>query len=143
MNLEVIIAITGKAGLFKVKSQGKNAVIVENISDKKRMPITARHQANTLEEIGIYTDEDTKPLSEIFDSIAIKENAKQSISHKTAKNELIVYFLEILPNFDEERVYISDIKKVIQWYNTLQTAGLIELPKVDKKISKKTKLVKK
>ena len=137
MNLEGIIAITGKAGLFKVKSQGKNAVIVENISDKKRMPITARHQANTLEEIGIYTDEDTKPLSEIFDSIAIKENAKQSISHKTAKNELIVYFLEILPNFDEERVYISDIKKVIQWYNTLQTAGLIELPKVDKKISKK------
>jgi hypothetical protein len=137
MNLEGIIAITGKAGLFKVKSQGKNAVIVENISDKKRMPITDRHQANTLEEIGIYTDEDTKPLSEIFDSIAIKENAKQSISHKTAKNELIIYFLEILPNFDEERVYISDIKKVIQWYNTLQTAGLIELPKADKKTSKK------
>ena len=137
MNLEGIIAITEKTGLFKVISQGNNAVIVENLADKKRMPITVRHQANTLDEIGIYTFEDTKPLSEIFDIIAKKENAKQGISHKVDKKELIKYFEEILPNYDVERVYISDIKKVIQWYNALQTADLIELPQAEKKTTRK------
>lgn len=137
MNLEGIIAITGKAGLFKVISQGKNAVIVESLADKRRMPITARHHANTLEDIGIYTYEDTKPLSEIFDNIAKKENAKQCISHKSSKEELLAYFTEVLPEFDEDRVYISDIKKVIQWYNRMQTSGLIELPKKEKKSGKK------
>ena len=143
MNLEGIIAITGKAGLFKVISQGNNAVIVESLTDKKRMPITARYQANTLEEIGIYTLEDTTPLSEIFDTISKKENAKQSIDHKVSKEELIKYFEEILPNYDEKRVYISDIKKVIQWYNALQTAGLIELPKAEKKTPKKKETTEK
>ena len=143
MNLEGIIAITGKAGLFKVISQGNNAVIVESLTDKKRMPITARYQANTLEEIGIYTLEDTTPLSEIFDTISKKENAKQSIGHKVSKEELIKYYEEILPNYDEERVYISDIKKVIQWYNALQTAGLIELPKEEKKTPKKKETTEK
>lgn len=143
MNLEGFIAITGKAGLFKVISQGKNAVIVESLADKKRMPITARHNANTLEDIGIYTYEDTKPLSEIFDTIAKKENAKQCISHKSSKEELLAYFSEILPEFDEERVYISDIKKVMQWYNSMQTAGLIELPKKEKKSVKKKSVAKK
>ena len=137
MNLEGIIAITGKTGLFKVISQGNNAVIVENLADKKRIPITARHQANTLDEIGIYTYDDTKPLSDIFDDIAKKENEKQSISHKVSEEKLTTYFTEIVPDYDTERVYISDIKKVIQWYNSLQNAGLIELPKAVKKNSKK------
>ena len=137
MNLEGIISITGKTGLFKVVSQANNAVIVENLADKKRMPITARYQANSLNEIGIYTFEDTKPLSEIFDIIAKKENAEQGISHKVDKEELIKYFEEILPNYDVEKVYISDMKKVIQWYNAMQTAGLIELPQAKKKTTKK------
>ena len=137
MNLEGIIAVTGKPGLFKIISQGKNAVILENLMDKKRMPLTARHQAITLDEIGIYTYDDTKPLSDIFDIITKKENAKQSISHKADKEELIKYFEEILPNYDVERVYISDIKKVIQWYNALQTADLIELPQAEKKTTRK------
>jgi len=137
MNLEGIISITGKTGLFKLVSKVNNTVIVENLADKKRMPITARYQANTLNEIGIYTFEDTKPLSEIFDIIAKKENAKQGISHKVDKEELIKYFEEILPNYDVEKVYISDMKKVIQWYNAMQTAGLIELPQAKKKTTKK------
>ena len=137
MNLEGIISITGKTGLFKVVSQANNAVIVENLADKKRMPITARYQANSLNEIGIYTFEDTKPLSEIFDIIAKKENAEQGISHKVDKEELIKYFEEILPNYDVEKVYISDMRKVIQWYNAMQTAGLIELPQDEKKTTKK------
>mgnify|MGYP001313002592 CR=1 FL=1 len=143
MNLEGIISITGKSGLFKVISQGNNVVIVENLTDKKRMPITARYQANSLNEIGIYTLENTSPLSDIFDIIAKKENAKQSISHRADKEDLIQYFEEILPNYDVERVYISDIKKVIQWYNALQTAGLIELPQAEKKTTRKKSITEK
>jgi len=143
MNLEGIISITGKSGLFKVISQGNNVVIVENLTDKKRMPITARYQANSLNEIGIYTLENTSPLSDIFDIIAKKENAKQSISHRANKKDLIQYFEEILPNYDVERVYISDIKKVIQWYNAMQTAGLIELPQAEKKTTRKKSITEK
>ena len=143
MNLEGIISITGKPSLFKIISQGNNVVIVENLEDKKRMPMTARYQANSLDEIGIYTIEDTTPLSNIFDIIAKKENAKQSISHKADKEDLIKYFEDILPNYDVERVYISDIKKVIQWYNTMQAAGLIKLAQAEKKTTRKKAITKK
>ena len=138
MNLEGIINVAGKPGLYKVVSQAKNTVIVESLTDKKRSPLYSNNQANTLEEIGIYTYDDTKPLSEIFDNIAKKEDFKQAISHKSSPNELNTYFREILTDYDEERVYISDIKKVIQWYNALQKSGLIELPKEKKKFAKKT-----
>ena len=143
MNLEGIISITGKPGLFKIISQGNNVVIVENLEDKKRIPMTARYQSNSLDEIGIYTIEDTAPLSNIFDIIAKKENAKQSISHKADKEDLIKYFEDILPNYDIERVYISDIKKVIQWYNTMQAAGLIKLAQAEKKTTRKKAITKK
>ena len=138
MNLEGIINVTGKAGLYKVVSQGKNTVIVESFTDGKKTPLYSHNQANMLEEIGVYTYDDTKPLSEVFNDIAKKEDCKQAISHKSSTNELNTYFREILTDYDEERVYISDIKKVIQWYNVLQKAGLIELPKEKKKVAKKT-----
>ena len=129
MNLEGIINISGEPGLYKVISQRNNTVIVESIIDGKKIPLHSNSQANMLEEIGIYTYDDTKPLSEIFDDIAIKENKKQTISHKSSANQLTDYFREILSDYDEERVYISDIKKVIQWYNIMQEHGLIKLPK--------------
>ena len=138
MNLEGIINVAGKPGLYKVVSKGNNTVIVESFTDGKKSPLYSDNQANMLEEIGIYTYDDTKPLSEIFDDIAKKEDCKQAISHKSSTNELNTYFREILTDYDEERVYISDIKKVIQWYNALQKAGLIELPKEKKKVAKKT-----
>ena len=137
MNLEEIINIAGKPGLYKVVSKGKNSVIVESLTDGKRGPLYSNNQANMLEEIGIYTYNDTKPLSEIFDEIAKKENYKQSISHKSSKDDLTNYFREILTDYDEERVYISDIKKVFQWYNIMQTNGLIELPKKENKAAVK------
>ena len=129
MNLEGIINISGEPGLYKVISQRNNTVIVESIINGKKIPLHSNSQANMLEEIGIYTYDDTKPLSEIFDDIAIKENKKQTISHKSSANQLTDYFREILSDYDEERVYISDIKKVIQWYNIMQEHGLIKLPK--------------
>ena len=146
MNLEGIINVAGKPGLYKVVSQGKNTVIVESLTDGKKIPLFSHNQSNMLEEIGIYTYDDTKPLSEIFDAIAIKENKGQALSHKSSTNQLTDYFREILADYDEERVYISDIKKVVQWYNTMQKHGLIKLPKPEKeekKTAKKTTTKKK
>ena len=119
MNLEGILNISGKSGLFRVISNTKNTVIVESLESGKRSSLHSNNQANMLDEIGIYTYDDTVPLSNIFDSIAKKANGGQAISHKSSNSELITYFRDILKEYDEERVYISSIKKVIQWYNTL------------------------
>ena len=139
MNLEGIINVAGKPGLYKVISQGNNTVIAESLADGKKTPLFSHNQSNMLDEIGIYTYDDTKPLSEIFDEIAIKENKGQALSHKSSTNQLTDYFREILADYDEERVYISDIKKVIQWYNAMQQYGLIKLPKPQKKEKKTAK----
>ena len=133
MNLEGIINVAGKPGLYKVISKGNKKVIVESFIDGKKSPLYSDNQANMLEEIGIYTYNDTKPLSEIFDNIAKKEKGEQALNHKSSTKQLTIYFREILADYDEERVYISDIKKVIQWYNSMQKKGLIILPKIEKK----------
>ena len=137
MNLEGILNVSGKSGLFRVISNTKNNVIVESLENGKRGPLHSNNQANMLDEIGIYTYNDTVPLSNIFDSIAKKENGGQAISHKSSNSELINYFRVILKEYDEERVYISSIKKVIQWYNCMQATGLVILPKETKKETKK------
>tara|TARA_B100001093_G_scaffold331603_1_gene316598 strand:- start:2229 stop:2645 length:417 start_codon:yes stop_codon:yes gene_type:complete len=137
MNLEGLINISGKNGLYKVISKSKNMIIVESIIDKKRMPVSSANQANMLEEIGIYTYEDTKPLSEVFEEIAKKENYNQTISHKLSKNKLLEFFRQIVTDFDEDKVYISDIKKVIQWYNLLQKKKIIK--QIEKKKNTKKK----
>ena len=142
MDLKGLINITGKPGLFKVVSQNKKIIIVESLIDKKRIPIHSNNQANLLEEIGIYTYEDVLSLSEVFKKIADKEKCQKSISHKLSSNELISYFRNILSNYDEEKVYVSDIKKVINWYNILQSVGMIFLEKEVQKV-KKVKKVKK
>ena len=111
MDLEKIINISGKPGLYKVISQTKNVLILELLIDKKRIAINTCPSDVMLNEIGIYTYNETKPLSEVFELIAKKENYNTSINHKSSKNELTLYFREILDNYDEERVYLSDIKK--------------------------------
>ena len=140
MDLKGLINIAGKPGLYKVVSQNKKIIIVESLIDKKRIPIHSHNQANLLEEIGIYTYEDVLSLSEVFKKIANKEKCQKSISHKSSSNELISYFRNILSNYDEEKVYISDIKKVINWYNILQSVGMIFL---EKEVNKKNKKIKK
>ena len=142
MNIEGIINVSGKSGLHRIISQAKNSVIVESLTDKKRTPVYSHSQANSLEEIGIYTYEDTLALVDIFTNIAKKEDCNACLSHKSSKEELENYFREILPEYDEDRVYISDIKKVFQWYNALQDAGMVELPKAEEKKTKKKKTTK-
>jgi hypothetical protein len=137
MDLTGIIAISGKPGLYKVLAQGKNNIIVESLEDKKRVPAYASDRISALDDISIYTYDDDKPLREIFTSIFEKEKGKETISHKEDQNKLKAYLIEVLPNFDQERVYGSDIKKIFQWYNLLLKAGaLIPEVKEDKKAAK-------
>ena len=113
--------------VFSKLYQKIKIILLLNLFQKeKRSALNSNNNANLLEEIGIYTYEDTKPLSEIFNDIAKKENSNKSINHKSSKKQLTEYFREIVENYDEERVYTSDIKKVIQWYNILHDNGLIK-----------------
>ena len=119
MEFNKIISVTGKPGLFEILSQTKTGVIVKSLIDQKRFPITQTHNVSLLENIAIYTYQTEVPLAQVFKSIADKENNKEAISHKESGKKLESYFSEILPNYDDERVYTSNIKKVIQWYNIL------------------------
>ncbi|WP_300663415.1 DUF5606 domain-containing protein [Fluviicola sp.] len=130
MNLTGIIAISGKSGLYRVLAQGKNNIIVESLEDKKRVPAYASDRISALDDISIYTYDEDKPLKEIFISIFEKESGKETISHKEDQSKLKGYLLEILPNFDQERVYASDIKKIFQWYNLLLKAGALVIEEV-------------
>lgn len=122
MGLTKTIAIAGKPGLFNIVTQSKGGFIVESLVDKKKFPITNTHNVSVLNDIAIYTYDEEKPLREIFLSINEKEEGKAAISHKESNKNLVAYFSEILPDFDEERVYPSNIKKVLQWYNILVSA---------------------
>ena len=117
MSLEKIVAISGRPGLFEIVSQTKGGLIVQSLVDKKRLPINAMHNVSVLNDIAIYTYDDEVPLRDIFTSIAKKGD--NIISHKESNDKLLSFFSEVLPNFDEDRVYPSNIKKVIQWYTIL------------------------
>ncbi len=119
MELKDIVAINGKPGLYEIKAQSKGGIIVESLIDSKRFPITVTHNISALNEIAIYTYEEEIPLRIVLKSIGEKENGKEALSHKENGKVLTSYFREILPNFDEERVYTSNIKKIVQWYNLL------------------------
>ena len=119
MELKDIVSVNGKPGLFEIKAQSKGGIIVESLLDGKRVNVTASQNLSALNEIAIYTYDEEIPLRLVFKSIATKEEAKEAISPKENSTVLANYFREVLPNYDEERVYTSNIKKVLQWYNLL------------------------
>jgi transcriptional regulator len=125
MNLEKILAISGKPGLYVLKVQTRTGFVAESLIDGKKITVNLKSNVSLLSEISIYTYEGEKPLTEVMQIIAKKEKNGQAISHKEHNATLTAYFKEILPDFDEERVYPSDIKKVLNWYNTLQAKGLV------------------
>jgi hypothetical protein len=124
MEFSKIIAVSGKPGLYSAVSQTKSGFIVESLADNKRFPITATNNVSLLENIAIYTYDEEVPLLDIFKTMYEKEEGKEALSHKESGNKLSAYFSEVLPDYDEERVYTSNIKKVIQWYNILVKAGM-------------------
>ena len=125
MNLEKILAISGKPGLYVLKVQTRTGFVAESLIDGKKITVNLKSNVSLLSEISIYTYEGEKPLTEVMQIIAKKEKNGQAISHKEDNAKLTAYFKEILPDFDEERVYPSDIKKLLNWYNTLQAKGLV------------------
>lgn len=127
--LKTILSISGKPGLYKLISQGKNMLIVESISeDKKRFPAHGNEKVISLADIAMYTDDSEVPLKEVLASVFKKENgAVASIDGKKATaDQLRAFFAEVLPNFDRDRVYVTDIKKLISWYNILVTNGITD-----------------
>ena len=125
MNLEKILAISGKPGLYSLKVQTRTGFVAESFIDGKRITVGLRSNVSLLSEISIYTFSEEKPLVDILRAIAIKENEGPAISHKEDNAKLVAYFKEVLPDYDDERVYASDIKKVLNWYNILQAKGMV------------------
>ena len=124
--LKGILAISGQPGLFKLIAESKNNIIVESLETGKRMPAYSTTKISALEDIAIYTDVDDVPLKEVFKAIDEKEDGGKAISHKSSGKELKDYLGEVLPNYDRERVYVSDIKKVILWYNILHEKDMLD-----------------
>lgn len=122
--LKTIVAISGKPGLYKVLSQGKNMLIVENLTDGKRIPAHSSEKVVSLGDISMFTESEDKPLNEILEAMKALENgAKSSIDPKSDNNALRTYFAQIVPDYDHERVYPTDIRKLVQWYNLLIETG--------------------
>ena len=127
--LRTILSVSGKPGLYKLISQGKNMLILETLdAAKKRVPAYSHDKVISLGDIAMYTDDEEVALAEVLESVKTKENgAVASIDYKKASQaELHAYMAEVLPTYDRDRVHTSDIKKLIQWYNILVSNGVTE-----------------
>lgn len=118
--LTKILSISGKPGLYKLVSTGKNLNIVESVTDGKRIPVYFSEKVVALSDVSIYTTESDVPLREVFQSIKEKEEGKKvSLGSKSSSSEVFRYFEEVLPSYDADKVYASDVKKIFSWYNIL------------------------
>lgn len=130
--LKEILSIAGKPGLQRMVSNSSNAIIVESLIDGKRFPAYSNAKIIALEDISIYTETEDMPLKEVFKRMYDKEGGKQAISHKEPNEKIVAYFNEVAPEYDKERVYTSDIKKIIQWYNLLVSKGILNFEAEEK-----------
>jgi hypothetical protein len=127
MSLDKVISISGKPGLFKLITQTRGGFVAESLVDNKRISVSVQNNVSVLSEIAIYTLTEEVPLKQVLENIKKKENGeKTSVKAKDSKDKLEEYFFDILPDYDEDRVYASDIKKVIQWYNLLQQHNMLD-----------------
>jgi len=132
MSLNKILSIAGKPGLFKLLTQTRSGFVAESLLDGKKITVSFKNNVSVLSEIAIYTLEEEVPLKVVFEKIKEKEEGgKTAVSHKDDKIKLEEYLFEVLPNYDEDRVYASDIKKIVQWYNLLHEHGITEYADVE------------
>lgn len=124
MSVEKVLAISGKPGLYELKLQTRAGFIAQSLVDGKKVTVGLKSNVSLLSEISIYTNTGEVKLFEVFARIAEKQNNEQAISHKASNDELEAFFSEVLPDYDKDRVYHSDIKKVLNWYNILNNAGV-------------------
>ncbi len=125
MVLKDILSISGQPGLYKFIAQGKNAIVVEHLETKKRSSAFGSAKVSSLEEISVFTENEDMPLGKVFDLIYEKENKGPAVDYKSEPNKLKSYFATVVPEYDRDRVYTSDIKKIIQWYNILHSLNLL------------------
>ena len=130
MSIEKILAISGKPGLYELKIQTRTGFVAESLIDGKRITVGLRSNVSLLSEISVYTYDGEVRLAEVMRAIAEKEDNGPALSHKEDNAKLEAYFREALPAFDEDRVYASDIKKILNWYNMLQATGLVSKDEV-------------
>lgn len=133
MDLSTILSISGKPGLYKLVSQTKNGALVESLADSRRYPAFANDKISALEDISIFTTDDDIPLKEVFQKIYEKENGGDCIDHKAPEKEMRAYMEQVLPNYDKDRVYLSDMKKLFSWYKILNSKNMIDLDKEEEK----------
>ncbi len=128
MNLKEIIAVSGHSGLFKLVARGKNNIIVESLLDGKRMPVFAHDKANSLSDIAVFTTGEEIPLSDVFKRIYLHQDKKEvALDLKNNQKEMMQLFEQIIPEYDKERVYASDVKKIFTWYNLLMKNNFIQI----------------
>jgi hypothetical protein len=142
IDLTGIIAISGQPGLFRVVAQSKNGIIVEALADKKRTSINSTTKVSSLEDISMFTTSEDKPVSLIMKAIYDKENGGACIDAKSDDKSVTSYFSEILPDYDKERVYTSNMRKLFNWYNGLHSSGNLKLKEVAQKEASGEKTVK-
>lgn len=126
LKLKDILAIAGQPGLFKFVARSSNGVIVESLSDHKRMNATGTAKVSSMAEIAIYTYEEDMPINEVFTNLYNHTGGKAAISHKSEPQLLKALIAEVIPEYDRERVHVSDMKKVVMWYNALVEAGMTD-----------------
>jgi len=131
------MSISGKTGLFKVISQLKNAMLVESLTDKKRFPAFAHEKISSLEEIAVFTSGEEKPLKDILKAMHEKLEGKPGPDPHSDPVKLQAFFQEVVPEYDRERVYLSDIKKIVSWYNMLLENNLLDFTEEEKKEEEK------
>lgn len=149
--LKDILSISGQSGLFKLVVRSTKSIIVESLETKQRIPVYFTSKVSSLEDIAIYTDSEELPLAQVFEKIYKMENkGETSVSTKSSSDDIKEYFEDLLPDYDKERVYVSDMKKVIQWYNILLKNGYLKFEeekpakeKVEKKAAEKKAVEKK
>ncbi len=128
-----ILAISGKPGLYRLVSQTNRGIVVESLDNGMKTLIGNSYKVSTLKDIAIYTDTGEKPLEEVFKAMYELENgAPASVKEKGSADEIKAYFEKVLPDYDRDRVYVSDMKKVIKWYNILQKHGLLKFEAEEK-----------
>ena len=132
MDLKDIMAISGKPGLFKFVSQGKNSMIVEDMETHQRTSAFTTAKINALDDIAVYTDKEEVALRDVLRKVFDKEEGKEMPSSKSTPDELKTWFASVLPDYDRERVYVSDIKKIIKWYHLLLKLDMLHFEEKEK-----------
>lgn len=145
MAFEKLLSVSGKSGLFRLVGQMKNGIIVESIEDGKRFPVHGSAKVSALDEISIYTESEEVPLREVFKRMMEKTSGKEVLSHKEDAEKIKAFFESILPEYDRERVYASDMAKVVRWFNILIKHDAMDLsePEAEKEKEEEAKEIAK